>query len=136
MSEPTAPSAPPSTAGPTSAGTSSGPAAGTASRPAAGTASRPAAGNGDWTDQVTDLIVDTVDKVRSRTTGPILEVSKGMVYAIVALILALPIVVLFLVGLVRVLTIFIPAWATYLIFGIIFVLVGGVLWSKRGRVPT
>ena len=136
MSEPTAPSAPPSTSEPTAAGSASRPAAGSASRPAAASASRPAAGNGDWTDQVTDLIVDTVDKVRSRTTGPILEVSKGMVYAIVALILALPIVVIFMVGLVRLLTIFIPAWATYLLFGIIFVLIGVVLWSKRGRVPT
>ena len=136
MSEPTAPSAPPSTSEPTAAGAASRPAAASASRPAAASASRPAAGNGDWTDQVTDLIVDTVDKVRSRTTGPILEVSKGMVYAIVALILALPIVILFMVGLVRLLTIFIPAWATYLLFGIIFVLIGVVLWSKRGRIPT
>jgi hypothetical protein len=120
MSEPSAPSAP-------------SPAGGD---PAPGVPARPATNNGDWTDQVTDLIVDTVDKVRTRTTGPILEVSKGMVYAVVALILALPIVVLLLVGLVRVFTIFLPAWATYLLFGIIFVLVGVVLWSKRGRVPT
>lgn len=92
--------------------------------------------DGDWTDQVTELIVDSVDKVRSHTTGPILQFSKGMVYAIVALVVALPIVVLFLIGLVRVFTIFLPAWATYLLFGIIFVLVGVVLWSKRGRIPT
>ena len=90
----------------------------------------------DWTDQVTELIVDTVDKVRSHTTGPILQFSKGMVYAIVAFVVALPIVVLFLIGFVRVFTIFLPAWATYLLFGIIFVLVGVVLWSKRGRLPT
>ncbi|UDY34355.1 phage holin family protein [Dermatobacter hominis] len=127
MSEPTAPSAPSTAPEPGSA---------PGGRPANAAAPRPATSNGDWTDQVTDLIVDSVDKVRSHTTGPILEISKGMVYAVVALILALPIVVLFLVGLVRVFTIFLPAWATYLIFGIIFVLVGVVLWSKRGRVPT
>lgn len=97
--------------------------------------SRPATANGDWTDQVTDLIVDTVDKVRSKTTGPILEFSKGIVYAIVAMILGLPILVLAMVGLVRLVTIFIPAWAAYLLFGIIFVLIGVVMWSKRGRVP-
>ena len=72
MSEPTAPSNP-------------------TSQPVASTSSE-----GDWTDQVTALIVDTIDKVRSKTTGPILEVSKGMVYAVVALMLAVPIVVLFL----------------------------------------
>lgn len=92
--------------------------------------------DGDWTDQVTALIVDTIDKVRSKTTGPILEVSKGMVYAVVALMLAVPIVVLFLVGMVRVFTLFIPAWATYLLFGSVLVIIGAVLWSKRGRVPS
>lgn len=90
----------------------------------------------DWTDQVTDLVVDSVDKVRSRTTGPILEVSKGIVYAIVALVIALPVLVLAIIGSVRLLTLFIPAWAVYLAFGIIGVLVGVVLWSKRGRLPT
>mgnify|MGYP007071088326 CR=1 FL=1 len=99
-------------------------------------AAPPTAAEPHWTDQVTDLIVENVDKVRSHTTGPILEVSKGMVYAIVALILGLPTVVLALVGTVRLLTIFIPAWAVYLLFGIIFVLIGVVLWSKRGRLPT
>ncbi len=114
MSDPTAPSTP--------------------AAPAA-SAGPPSTNNGDWTDQVTDLIVDTVDKVRSKTTGPILEFSKGIVYAIVAMILGLPIVVLAMVGLVRLVTIFIPAWAAYLLFGIIFVLFGVVLWSKSGRVP-
>jgi len=112
MSEPTAPSNP-------------------TSQPVASTSSE-----GDWTDQVTALIVDTIDKVRSKTTGPILEVSKGMVYAVVALMLAVPIVVVFLVGMVRVFTLFIPAWATYLLFGSTFVIIGAVLWSKRGRVPS
>lgn len=85
---------------------------------------------------MTALIVDTIDKVRSHTTGPILEISKGMVYAIVALLIALPIAVLAVVGTVRLITIWVPAWATYLGFGIIFVLVGVVLWSKRGRIPS
>jgi len=90
----------------------------------------------DWTDQVTALIVDTIDKVRSHTTGPILEVSKGMVYAIVAIVLATPVLVLSVIGFVRLVTIWVPVWATYLGLGMIFVVVGVVLWSKRGRVPT
>jgi len=105
------------------------------SLPTGRTAAGPPA-ESDWTDQVTALIVDSIDKVRSKTTGPILEVSKGMVYAVVALVLAVPIVVLFLVGMVRVFTLFIPAWATYLLFGAVFVIIGAILWSKRGRVPS
>lgn len=119
------------------------PAAASAGRSASGPAPQPGSaaqrdgGDGpDWTDQVTDLIVDKVDQVRAHTTGPILEVSKGMVYAVVALLIALPIAVVALIGLVRLITIWVPAWATYLGFGIIFVIAGVAMWSKRGRVPT
>lgn len=93
-------------------------------------------GAADWTDQVTDLIVDKIDVIRSHTTGPILEISKGMVYAVVAFILAVPIVLFLLIGLVRLVTIWIPAWTAYLGIGALFVLVGAMLWSKRGHVPT
>lgn len=87
----------------------------------------------DWTDQVTGLIVDTVDKVRSRTTGPILEVAKGSVHAVVALILLAPVAVLFLVLTIRVLTYFVfrEVWITYAVLGMLFSLVGVVLWTRR-----
>ena len=87
----------------------------------------------DWTDQVTDLIVDSVDKVRSRTTGPILEISRGSVHAIVAVLLLLPVAVLFLVLTIRVLTYFVfrEVWITYAVLGMVFTLIGVVLWSRR-----
>ena len=87
----------------------------------------------DWTDQVTDLIVHNVDRVRSRTTGPILEVVRGSVHALVALTLLLPVAVLFLVLTVRVLTyyVFREVWITYTVLGMLFTLVGVVLWSRR-----
>ncbi len=91
----------------------------------------------DWTDQVTDLIVDSVDKVRDRTTGPVLEYSRISVHAIVALILLLPIGALFLVGVVRLLNWAIPGdvWIVYAGLGTLFVLVGVVLWSRRSKLP-
>jgi len=98
----------------------------------------PAAGTeADWTDQVTDLIVDSVDKVRDRTTGPVLEYSRISVHALVALILLLPIGVLFLVGLVRLLNWAIPGdvWIVYAGLGTLFLLVGVVLWSRRSKLP-
>ena len=87
----------------------------------------------DWTDQVTDLIVDSVDKVRARTTGPILQGAKGAVYAIVAMVLTLPVMVLGLIGVVRGLNYVIPGdvWITYAVLGIIFLLAGVLLWSRR-----
>lgn len=87
----------------------------------------------DWTDQVTGLVVDSVDKVRSRTTGPIVEYSRASVHAIVALILALPLFVLAVVLAVRVLTYFVfrHVWITNAVLGTLLVLIGVVLWSKR-----
>lgn len=104
--------------------------------PVSSRAARPPAtpGSGeDWTDQVTDLIVDSVDKVRNRTTGPILEVSKGSVHAVVAILLVLPVAVLFLVLAIRVLTYFVfrEVWITYAVLGMLFTLTGVVLWSRR-----
>ena len=109
--------------------------AGTATTvPSAPPAATPAPGSKeDWTDQVTDLIVDTVDKVRSRTTGPILEIAKGSVHAVVALILVLPVVVLLTVLAVHVLTYFVfrEVWITYTVLGAVLVLTGLTLWAKR-----
>ncbi len=87
----------------------------------------------DWTDQVTDLIVDSVDKVRSRTTGPILEIARGSVHAIVALVLAVPIAILAVVLSIRVLTYFVfrEVWITYAVLGTLMVVIGVVLWSLR-----
>jgi len=87
----------------------------------------------DWTQQVTDLIVDSVDKVRSRTTGPILEVARGLVLALVAMVLVVPVVALLFIFLIRLLDWAIPGdvWIVYAGLGIIFVLIGVLLWRLR-----
>ncbi|HTO00369.1 MAG TPA: phage holin family protein, partial [Microthrixaceae bacterium] len=90
----------------------------------------------DWTDQVTNLVVDTVDSVRDRTTGRILEYARASVNAVVAVILAIPVMVLFVVFLVRLLTWAVGrAWLSYTIVGTLLVLVGVVLWSRRSKLP-
>ena len=88
----------------------------------------------DWTDQVTELIVDSVDKVRARTTGPVLNVAHAAVYGIVALILAIPVLVALTAGLVRFLDWLAPdVWVAYLIIAAAMWLAGAVLWSLRER---
>jgi hypothetical protein len=90
---------------------------------------------GDWTDQVTELIVETVDKVRVRTTGPVLNVTHASVYGIVAAIVAIPVLVALLAGLVRFLDWLVPGevWAAYLIIAVVMWIPGAILWSKRER---
>jgi len=111
------------------------PSPGASSSPAAGSATtgQNAAPPADWADQVTDLIVDTVDKVRERTTGPVLEISKGIVHGVVALLILTPILVLFFAGAVRLLNWAIPGdvWIAYAILGVLMLLLGSFLWSRR-----
>jgi hypothetical protein len=93
----------------------------------------PGPNQSDWTDQVTDLIVDTVDKVRSRTTGPLLDVSRASVLALVAVIVIIPVIVIIVVGLTRFLHWLLPGgiWVSYAVMGVLFILLGAFLWSRR-----
>ena len=86
----------------------------------------------DWTDQVTDLVVDLVDSVRDKTTGPVLKVARGVVYGTVALIVVVVLAVVGLAFLVRAVSL-LPGglWMGYVGLGIIFSAAGFFLWSKR-----
>jgi regulator of PEP synthase PpsR (kinase-PPPase family) len=77
--------------------------------------------------------VDSVDKVRERTTGPILEIAKGTVQGVVGLMILTPIIVLAIAGMVRLLNWAIPGdvWIAYALMGLLLVLLGLFLWSKR-----
>ena len=88
-----------------------------------------------WADQIADLIVDGVDRVRDRTVTPAHAIAKYVVYGAVVAVLAIPLLVVALVLLVRVLDAFIPGgvWAPYLILGAVFVIAGTFLWSKRSK---
>lgn len=93
-------------------------------------------GETDWTDQVTNLVVETVDTVRNRTTGPILHYSRASVNAVVALLLALPVALLMVIGAIRLLAWALgQVWIAYTIVGTILVLVGVALWSRRSKLP-
>lgn len=90
----------------------------------------------DWADQVTNLVVDSVDKVRDRTTGPILEYSRASVHLVVALLVALPMALLMVLGMVRLLTWATGhAWISYTIMGVVLIGIGAALWSKRSKLP-
>jgi hypothetical protein len=79
--------------------------------------------------------VETVDKVRARTTGPVLNVAHAAVYGIVAAIVAIPVLVALLAGLVRFLDWIVPGdvWVAYLIIAVGMWLLGAILWSRRER---
>jgi len=104
--------------------------------PAAATTTAP---QGDWTDQVTDLIVDLVDQVHDKTTGPVLQGARALVYGAVAVIVAIFVMVSLVILSVRGLTLLVgEVWISYLAIGGLLTVVGTVLWLKRrtAHLPT
>ncbi len=93
----------------------------------------------DWPVQATDAIVDLVDSVRDKTTGPALAAARAIVIGSVAATLAAVLGVMGLILLIRllneVLDLWLPrevaVWVTYAALGTIFVLSGLLLWRRR-----
>ena len=96
----------------------------------------------DWSARATSTIVGYVDTVRTATTGKALVASRLAVYGIAAALVAVVMALLLLVVLVRFLVIATAelgitnegeVWAAYWFLGAIFLIVGAVLWHKRGK---
>jgi hypothetical protein len=98
------------------------------------TAPTPASqGTPEWSAQITDRFVETVDRVREATTGPVLKAARGIVYGFVIAVTGVMLLVLLIVALVRVLDIAIPGevWSAYLVLGLVSCLAGAVAWRRR-----
>jgi apolipoprotein N-acyltransferase len=97
----------------------------------------------DWAAQAADSVVNLVDSVRDRTTGPALTTVRGVVYGTFAGIIGIAALVVFIIGAVRVLDVYLPSavfgdehvWVVYLILGLAFSVAGGVSWRRR-KSPT
>ncbi len=88
----------------------------------------------DWPQRATNTLVDKVDEVRVKTSGPAISVARMVVYGITALPLLVMAIVLLVIGLVRVLDIALDrVWLAYLILGAVFTLGGLILWAKRPK---
>ena len=101
----------------------------------------------DWPKQATDSIVRVVDSVRDRTAGPAVKVARGIVYGSVLALLAVPLFVIILVGAMRAVErglimigesrewsfLYEPMWLVYLLFGLVFFLVGRRFWAMAKR---
>ena len=98
----------------------------------------PAPSTSDWPAQATDTIVNLVDQVRSKTTGPAITVARSIVFGLIVGVLGLIAGVLLLIFAVRLTTEILDliwdgsgVWLTYLIYGALFTVVGAVLFRKR-----
>ncbi len=88
---------------------------------------------GDWPEQAADALVGFVDKVRSKTTGPLLLASRALVYGLMVAVLALVVGVLLVVFGIRILDELLPSgvWLPYLILGTLFLVAGALVFQRR-----
>jgi len=90
----------------------------------------------DWTDQVADLIVDVVDRVHDRTTAPLLQASRWLVYGTIALVVGGFLLILGIILTGRLLALLpLDIWVPYVVIGALLSLTGLWLWGKRGATP-
>ena len=91
--------------------------------------------DGDWAARTADSIERVVIAVRDRTTRPVLQAGRAIVYALLAAMLGITAVVLLAILIVRLLTAITgKAWLAELIVGAFFALIGIVLLVMRRRI--
>ena len=93
----------------------------------------------NWAADLTNTIVGTVDKVRDRTTKPIVMIARGLVFGLLATFLGLMALALVLIAASRGLISALEwpfdhdtaVWASYLVLGGLLCLIGSVCMVKR-----
>ena len=86
------------------------------------------------------IAIRYVDRVRSSTTDRALSLAKGVVYGLFAGILGVVLVFLLLVGVFRAadrlrdLIVADSVWLTYVSLGVVFVVVGQLVFARRRKV--
>jgi hypothetical protein len=95
-----------------------------------------ATADADWPVQATRSIVQVVDKVRDKTSGPAITAVAGVVYGLVALMGVTILTIVLTAATVRGLELLLwrKVWAAYLVLAVV-TLAGGLLcWSRRATV--
>ncbi|MDQ6853386.1 MAG: hypothetical protein M3046_06790 [Actinomycetota bacterium] len=87
----------------------------------------------DWTTEAVDNIEKVVETVRDRTVTPAQNVTKAIVFGLLTTFFLGTALAVFSIGAFRMVDVYLPAgvWATYLVFGGIFVLAGAFCWARR-----
>ena len=96
----------------------------------------PPATDGDWPVQATRTIVQVVDTVRDKTSGPAITAVAAVVYGVVAAVAAFILVVVLTAGTIRLLELLLwrKVWLAYLVLAALTLVGGLVCWSRRATV--
>jgi hypothetical protein len=93
----------------------------------------------DWPAQAADTIERVVGQVRDKTTGPALQGARGVVYGTFGGIIAIACLIVFIIGAVRLIDVYLPdsvfgedhVWVVYLMIGLVLVGGGAASWAQR-----
>jgi hypothetical protein len=99
-------------------------------------ADQSAGGGNDWAAQITAKVEELVALVRDKTLTPVVKIVRFIILGLIALFIGGLTAVLFAVGVLRVLDTEVfhrRVWASYLVVGGIFSLVGLLLSRMRKR---
>ncbi len=85
-----------------------------------------------WVDQPTTLLLDLIDAVRDRFTGRIIILVRFLAYGFLAMTVVATLLALFVMAIVRLVSLLpTPMWLEYLGLGLVFGLMGSLLWARR-----
>jgi hypothetical protein len=94
----------------------------------------------DLSDALSERALDAIDTVvatvNDKAVRPAVVAARGVVFGVVIAVIGIATLVLFCVGFIRVTTLAgHRIWASYIVLGLLFSLVGGVLYARRGLPP-
>lgn len=88
----------------------------------------------EWPAQAADTIVDTISKVRDKTTKPAIVAARGVVYGLLAAVIGTVALTVLLILVVRVLS-YLPGdiWTVYAFLAVVFSIAGLILLRKANQ---
>jgi hypothetical protein len=87
----------------------------------------------DWTTDAVDNIERVVTTVRDNTVTPAQNLTRAIVFGLLTSFFVATALTIASIGLFRLVDVYLPGgvWATYLVFGGIFVAAGTFCWAQR-----
>jgi hypothetical protein len=94
----------------------------------------------DISDALSARALDTIDSVvatvNDKAVRPAVVAARGIVFGVVIAVVGVTVVIMFCIGFIRVSNILgHRVWASYIVLGLLFSLVGAILYSRRGVAP-
>lgn len=87
----------------------------------------------DWPSKLAETIVEQVDAIRDKTTGPVLKGARYTVFAAMGISLGTVALIILLIGAVRALNNYLPGdvWAAYVVLGAPLFILGLALYFLK-----